>query len=447
MMTNVDITDNSRRECFVVAFRGRRDDYQLPLALHEFDHLETLITDYYASESVESLPLPAFLKKKLLLRHNPGLPASRVCSLWARAAAEKVLVRLGWSETDVLDEFDKQYDMLAAREALRRRAGLFLYAPYAYDAFARSYPHDPTKLLFQYHPHYAVEAALLAKDAERSRELGLVFGTALENTATVQRPARLRADNAWRHAHHVVCASEFTRQSLLEAGADPRRVSVVSYGVPQLPEREVRAVTPMPLHVLFVGTGAQRKGLHHLLLAWRRAELPVGATLTVVCRVIDPAIEPLFNDLPSATLLRGVSKERLDSLYRTATLFCMPSLVEGFGQVYLEALSAGLPVLGTTNTCLPDLGGEDDGIFTTRPGDPDRLAAQLERLASDPQVIADLKHPARLLASTFTWERFRRKVSTIAEEQSELRWRSPAGRLSTQDAKQAQVNEDSLDIT
>ena len=59
----------------------------------------------------------------------------------------------------------------------------------------------------------------------------------------------------------------------------------------------------------------------------------------------------------------------------------MPSLIEGFGQVYLEALSFGLPVLGTRNTCLPDLGDEGDGIFCVDPGNIEELTSTLERLS------------------------------------------------------------------
>lgn len=443
-MTARRMAEGPPRERFVVAFRGRRDDYQLPLALHEADQLETLITDIYAPEAVDRLPLPARLKGQLGRRRKAGLCAKRVRALWARAAAEAALVRLGRTAGDVLDGFDRQYDALAARAALRRQAGLFLYAPYAHDALARSYPHDPTKLLFQYHPHHATEAALLAADAERARGEGIVFGTAIENADTVTRPARVRTDNAWRHAHHVVCASAFTRRSLVEAGADPARVSVVSYGVPPVAGRGARTPEAGPLHVLFVGSGLQRKGLHHLVLAWRRATLPADARLTVVCRVIDPALEPLFAGLPSATLLRGVSKERLDELYRTATLFCMPSLVEGFGQVYVEALAAGLPVLGTQNTCLPDLGDEGDGIFLTAPGDPDALAARLTALAADPQRLADLGEPARQLASTVTWERFRAGISALAAAQSAVRRQGTAAERSARAAAGSLATEDGM---
>ena len=44
---------------------------------------------------------------------------------------------------------------------------------------------------------------------------------------------------------------------------------------------------------LFVGSGVQRKGLHHLLHAWHRARLPADSELTLVCRNLDPGLEEL----------------------------------------------------------------------------------------------------------------------------------------------------------
>ena len=86
----------------------------------------------------------------------------------------------------------------------------------------------------------------------------------------------------------------------------------------------------------------------------------------------------------------------------------MPSLVEGFGQVYLEALAQGCPVLGTTNTGLPDLGGEADGIFLVTPGNLDELSAKLERLSNHLVNGKSIRHAARACAGHFPWSSFRR---------------------------------------
>lgn len=88
----------------------------------------------------------------------------------------------------------------------------------------------------------------------------------------------------------------------------------------------------------------------------------------------------------------------------------MPSLVEGFGQVFLESLSYGCPVLGTTNTCLPDLGEEKDGIFLTEVGNIDNLIYQIEYLGEKLLNNNQIRDHARACAKRFPWNNFRRKL-------------------------------------
>jgi glycosyltransferase involved in cell wall biosynthesis len=164
---------------------------------------------------------------------------------------------------------------------------------------------------------------------------------------------------------------------------------------------------PSEFRVIFVGSGGQRKGLHHLLLAWQRADLPADSKLTLVCRAIDRGIERMAETTSGVELVRGLSQDSLNSLYASSSLFVMPSLVEGFGQVFLEALIHGCPVLGTPNTGLPDLGSESDGIFLCSAGRIDELAAALGRLARVVVGNPTIRQAARRCAGKFTWPAFR----------------------------------------
>ena len=171
-------------------------------------------------------------------------------------------------------------------------------------------------------------------------------------------------------------------------------------------------------HALFVGSGVQRKGLHHLLLAWQRARLPTGACLTIVARIVDPGLLPLLRSVPRTTFLPGVSDAELRRLYSKATLFVMPSLIEGFGQVYLEALSHGLPVLGTVNTCCPDIGAESDGIYLTTPGNIDELVAKIETLARSLPGDLEARQRARDCSRRFSWGGFRKRIQSVISDVS-----------------------------
>jgi len=204
----------------------------------------------------------------------------------------------------------------------------------------------------------------------------------------------------------VICASSFTKRSLVEAGAPEELCEIIPYGI-DMPNDATDASAPETFQALFVGNGSQRKGLHHLLIAWRQASLPQNSLLTLVCRKIDPGIEAFMQRIANVRLIRGASGRELTSFYRKSSLFVMPSLVEGFGFVYLEALAQGCPVLGTHNTGLPDLGTEEDAIWHLQPGHVDQLVAGLEllarRLTGDPKIRAR----ARACAARWSWPKFR----------------------------------------
>jgi glycosyltransferase involved in cell wall biosynthesis len=298
---------------------------------------------------------------------------------------------------------DRQFGLAAARRAARTGSSLLLYSSYAYEAFSSHFPHSPRKILFQYHPHPGVEQRILAADSVIYGNLGRSF-----SQAQIDRlPAWLarRERDVWRYADLIVCASQFTLSSVVQAGADPNACRVVPYGI-DLPDAR-SADRPADFRAIFVGSGVQRKGLHHLLLAWQRANLPLTSKLTLVCRSLDPALELTIKNAPRVELIRGVSNEELSRLYSTSTLFVMPSLIEGFGQVYLEALAHGLPVLGSWNTGLPDLGNESNGIFLVKAGDIAGLAGKLEFLAKHLVGNVAVRHAASEVAAQFTWERFR----------------------------------------
>ncbi|WP_420394289.1 glycosyltransferase family 4 protein [Acuticoccus sp.] len=398
-------------DTFVCAFRGRRDDYQVPLALAEGGLLERLVTDAYATRRVARLTalLPGRVANAVVFRSRPDLPAQRIRQL-PRVALSELLVRRDPARAEALrDRNDVAISRAAAAEARRRRCHLLLYSANAPAAFHASYDHDPARIVFFYHPHHEAERTLLAYD---ERDFLPSKSAAIEDARTVAREARRRSDEAWRHADHVVCASSFTARTFVAAGADPGRISVVRYGIATPLQREARAPRGAFV-VLFVGSALQRKGVHHLLLAWRKARLPRGARLVIVARTRDGFVERHLDANPSVELVPGVSAAELARRYAAASLFCMPSIVEGFGQVYLEALAAGVPVLGTRNTALPDLGGEEDGIFLSEVGDVDGLARQLERLAGLTDANDDLRAAAVRTAARHPWDTFRTGIRDV----------------------------------
>jgi alpha-1,3-rhamnosyl/mannosyltransferase len=103
-----------------------------------------------------------------------------------------------------------------------------------------------------------------------------------------------------------------------------------------------------------------------------------------------------------------VPEDELVALYAGCTVFCYPSLYEGFGLPVLEAMAAGAPVVTSPVSSLPEVGG--DAVAYADPRDEDAIAAALERLLRSPEERAELAARGARRAAGFSWERTARAV-------------------------------------
>jgi glycosyltransferase involved in cell wall biosynthesis len=263
------------------------------------------------------------------------------------------------------------------------------------------------QVLFQAHPPASACQQILATERERS---GYVGNPDWDECISPRDAARYDASLA--SADLILCASTFVEQLLIERGVERHRLAVVPYGgdfQPRGAPRAPRAAVPRepsvgPLRLLWVGAMAFRKGYHVLFEALRL--LPAGAaTLTMVCRPF-PTPDLLARLPDSVTVVPSVPDDELEGLFAAHDVFVMPSLVEGFGLVYLEAMRAGLPVLGTPNSALPDLLQHGREGFIVAPGDPVDLAHCLERFVVDRGLASTMGTAARQTALPLTWRAF-----------------------------------------
>lgn len=399
---------------YICAFRGRRDYYQVPIALAEAGILQEFITDAYAGRVARSITsvLPKQLEQKANFRYDARLPPDCVRSIWSSTLLEQARHRLGCAASVTYAKLDRSFGLAVAAQARRSKSNLLVYSHYAWEAFTQRYHHRPKRVLFQFHPHPDFERRILAEDTARYSFTKQSFAS--ETGKNVSDELKERTRDSWKHADLILCASSFTKRSLLEAGAENNRCRVIPYGI-DVPDVIAKSNCTR-FTALFVGTGNQRKGLHHVLLAWKNALLPGGSRLILVCRVIDPSIEALVKSTRDVELMPGVSDGQLRELFESSSVLVMPSLVEGFGQVYLEALAAGCPVVGSPQTALPDLYEEGDPIWLVEPGQIDQLVSVLESLSTTLPGNFGARRRARACAMRWSWERFRSGVRAALQD-------------------------------
>jgi glycosyltransferase involved in cell wall biosynthesis len=83
--------------------------------------------------------------------------------------------------------------------------------------------------------------------------------------------------------------------------------------------------------------------------------------------------------------LGDVSMRSLASEYNRADVFCLPSVQEGFGIVFLEAMAAGKPIVATRAAAVPEV--VRNGLLAA-PDDPEALAEALLTFYRNPDLRA-----------------------------------------------------------
>jgi len=98
------------------------------------------------------------------------------------------------------------------------------------------------------------------------------------------------------------------------------------------------------------------------------------------------------------TTIAPIEAAGLGDHYRSADVFALPSLVESYGLAFAEALTFGLPVIGCRVAAIPEVVA-DAGVLVPA-GGKDALRDALERFATDPAVLTELREKARVRAKT-----------------------------------------------
>jgi len=114
--------------------------------------------------------------------------------------------------------------------------------------------------------------------------------------------------------------------------------------------------------------------------------------------------------------LSALPQEQLGPAYDACDVFALPSRGEGFGLVFLEAMSHGKPVIGGAHGGTPDV--IDDGVtgYLVRYGDLAQLTDRLQRLLADDTARRSMGARAlERVRRDFTFERFSRDLSEALE--------------------------------
>lgn len=231
-----------------------------------------------------------------------------------------------------------------------------------------------------------------------------------------------------RHADKVVTDSEYSRKEIAkEFGLNEEDLSVVPCGVDgkrfvcfkgsegvdtaakkkyRLPER----------FILYFGSTTKYKNVDNLIRGYAKLAKAIRAGVHLV---ITHGTEELHKIAESngigenVLFLPFIPEDDKPSLYRLASAFAFLSRNEGFGLPPLEAMAAGVPVLVSNRTSLPEVVG--DAALLVNPDDIDGIAWNLERLLEDNALREKLITQGYKRVRHFSWDSAAEKLSQIID--------------------------------
>jgi glycosyltransferase involved in cell wall biosynthesis len=239
---------------------------------------------------------------------------------------------------------------------------------------------------------------LLARLARRPYLLH-VHGSEFADFYQECSPARRRIVRAVLARAALVLALSEAWRATLQQISPQARIEVLMNAVPLPPPDGMPAPSRQPT-LLFFGEIARHKGVFGLAQAFARVAdaLPelrliyagTGSGVEETRRLVEQ-----FRLSGRVKFTGWLQAERKRTTLAGATIFVLPSFVEGMPMALLEAMSYGLPVIATPVGGVPEIVTHGhDGILVP-PGDVEALAAAIARLTNDPELRQRLGRAAR----------------------------------------------------
>jgi glycosyltransferase involved in cell wall biosynthesis len=351
--------------------------------------------------------LPAPLRKALprAIARNavPYLPKNRVHTLFGPLLAYKA-ARYFESDEGISDLLAWTFfDLWAATYVRRRQPDAVVgYEMCAVQMFRAAKSVGTKCILDAAAFHYAVQDPVLLPERN--------------NFNRAERKLRWRKRIELELADLIICCSELARRSYLAAGIPSCRLVVNSPGVEvDLFKPGNEASRTGPTKFVFVGTASRRKGFDILLEAFRltcsvfpSAELHVIGDPKPACRFMGYSSDKI--------VMHGKrSRRELAQVLGVMDCLVLPSRIEAFGMVVVEALAAGVPAIVTPQVGAAEIivAGENGWIVPVNSAVA--LSKQMSLCCTEPSLAREMRPNCIASAARHRWVDYRKRTLSIID--------------------------------
>lgn len=221
---------------------------------------------------------------------------------------------------------------------------------------------------------------------------------------------------AYKKADKIIAISRYTRSEVLKK-TNLKNIEIINHGI-DFEKFYKTSINAEEKFILGVGALKYRKGYHISIPAFALAKKEIP---DLKYKIIGSQKDAdYFNELKNLAARHGIeqdvefltdlSDQELSDRYRRARLFVLTSVnenhhFEGFGLVFLEAASAGLPVIGTFENGIEDaIKNNYNGLLVSQ-NDIEATASAIIRILKDEKLRKEFSQNSIAWAKDHDWNR------------------------------------------
>jgi glycosyltransferase involved in cell wall biosynthesis len=212
-------------------------------------------------------------------------------------------------------------------------------------------------------------------------------------------------------ADYIMVPSSFARSSFIERGVDKDKLIVVPYGVDTNRFKKIEKEDDI-FRIIYVGSISIQKGIPYLLKAV--SELNRKDIELILVGKVQHEMKKILDEYRGVYKFVGrISQKELYKYYSNGSVFVQPSIHDGFSMVIIEAMSCGLPVIITKNTCGEDIVSNGKEGFVVNIRSSEEIKKKIIYMYNNPEERNIMGDAARNTSSKITWSKYGESIEDV----------------------------------
>lgn len=405
----------SNRIRVVVAHPNRQHVHHTVIGLQRANMLRAFLTPFWDKTNQEKSFLkkyfPKFISEKLLAilkkRSYPGIDPEKVHTYSPLKLVFFLMIRIFLSHRNADKTLNSFFDSWVVRKIKSMEFDVLIgYETSSLKASEYFKECGGIFILDHASEHWKFQEKIISEEKKNGYLISDVKSALFDHINEIKEKELELAD-------YVLTPSSYSMNSLVEAGVSENKVIKLPYGVNLSTftlKKEFRKDEKFV--ILFVGSIIPRKGVQYVLQSFKELKLK-NAKVVLAGNVAGDGQKILNQYRGYYEHIPYLSDHSLVSLYQRADLLVIPSLMDSFGLVVLEAMACGTPAIVSLNTGAKDLIEDGKNGFTVPIRNVDSIKEKMLWCYENPYETFLLGRNARQVAEKNSWEVYYSRLAEI----------------------------------